>query len=288
MPCAVGNCNALFFRLQIRLIFQPLNKCFEKISDSMMKLSIAVLIVALICGKANAGNAISAAEAEATLTKWSKTLPAHRKAALETLARTPSGLNSIFDAVAKGVMAPVEIPPEVRAKLVKSDGKKANQLLSPASSPDRGEFVKTYQAALQRKGSVDAGARVFGACRSCHAFGGRGPAIGPDLAKLPDRSAEYLVKAILDPNDHIAPEFVYYLVDLKDFRSLGGIVIAETEDTITLAAPGGGTAEVVKLDQIDEMHASKLSLMPEGMENLVRTSAFPDLIAFLQQPVGGK
>ncbi len=248
-----------------------------------MKLSRIVLLFSLMSAESYAGSPVSIAEAEATLSKWSKVLPAQRKASLEALSGTSSGLTTIFSAIEKGVMATVELPADVRARLAKSDQKKAAQLLSPASSPDRGKVVQTYRTALKRKGSVDAGARAFGACRSCHAFGGRGPAIGPDLAKLPDRSTEYLVKAILDPNDHIAPEFVYYIVDLKDFRSLSGIIIAETKDSITLAAPGGGTAETVKIDQIDEMHASKLSLMPEGLENLVRPNVFPDLIAFLQQ-----
>lgn len=219
---------------------------------------------------------------------WLVQPPSVRTPLIERAAASAGGARELLAAIETGLVAAVEVPAGARKKLATNHGneiaKRAAALLTASSSPDRKEVLAAYEPALQRQGNAGRGASVYGrTCGSCHKFKGRGPDIAPDLAMIPDRSTAYLAQSILDPNAVILPQNIYYLVDTKDFRSVSGLVKRDEAGELTLAAPGGGDRVTVKLAEVDEIRASKLSLMPEGLEKLVPPADLPDLIAFLQQ-----
>src|SRR4029079_12241517 len=76
------------------------------------------------------------------------------------------------------------------------------------------------------------------------------------------------------------PRFIAYNIETKDGRSLTGVVSAETGTTITLVQ-GGGTVEKILRSDIQEIHASGLSMMPEGLEQSLSPQDLADLIAYL-------
>src|SRR5205814_10474367 len=88
--------------------------------------------------------------------------------------------------------------------------------------------------------------------------------------------------AILDPNAAIEPRFINYQVETRDGRSLSGVVKAETATSLTLAQAGGLEEKILR-DDIAEIKASNLSLMPEGLEQNMTARDLADLIAFLKQ-----
>ena len=81
---------------------------------------------------------------------------------------------------------------------------------------------------------------------------------------LGDKSAQDFLVAILDPSSVIEPRFIQYNLEIKDGRSLSGVIQAETANSVTLVQ-GGGVREKILRSDIAEMKASNLSLMPEGM-----------------------
>src|SRR6185369_11126391 len=82
-------------------------------------------------------------------------------------------------------------------------------------------------------------------------------------------------------NAVVEPRFVAYNIEVKDGRSLSGIVSAETATTLTLVQGGGGQETVLRSD-IQEMRASGLSLMPEGLEQNMTAQDLANLIAYLK------
>jgi len=150
-------------------------------------------------------------------------------------------------------------------------------------SDNRAEVLAKYQSVAGMNGDAAKGAAVFaGNCASCHAFGGQGHAVGPDLGGFRNKSVQDFLVAILDPNAAIEPRFVSYSVETKDGRSLTGIIRAETATSLTLAQ-GGGVEEKILRGDIAEIKAGNVSLMPEGLEQNMAPSDLADLIAYLRK-----
>jgi putative heme-binding domain-containing protein len=133
------------------------------------------------------------------------------------------------------------------------------------------------------KGDAKKGASMFEKnCAPCHAFGGQGHAVGPDLTTFRTKSVEDFLLAILDPNAAIEPRFINYQIETRDGRSLPGVIKAETATSVTLIQ-GGGMEETLLRRDVVEIKASNLSLMPEGVEQSIDLQEMADLIEYLRQ-----
>src|SRR5207344_1670054 len=111
----------------------------------------------------------------------------------------------------------------------------------------------------------------------CHAFGGMGFDVGPTLAPLHDKPADYFLKNILDPNAAIEPRFIAQVVELKDGRTIAAIIASESATSLTLKQPGGAGGTVLRSD-VRAVHTSKISLMPEDFERSITPQEMADLI----------
>jgi hypothetical protein len=60
------------------------------------------------------------------------------------------------------------------------------------------------------------------------------------------------------------------------------MIVEETSNHVTLS-PGGNRRDVVLRNDIDEMHATGLSLMPEGFERDISRQSMADVIAYVRQ-----
>jgi putative membrane-bound dehydrogenase-like protein len=147
---------------------------------------------------------------------------------------------------------------------------------------NRQPILDQYKPATTLAGSREKGADVFArVCAVCHQLNGIGNNVGPDLAPLRAKDADYWLKNILDPNAAIEPRFIAYNIDLKDDRSLTGIIRVETANSITVVS-GGGNAETFPRADIREIRAADLSLMPEGLEQGITIEQMADLLAYLR------
>ena len=86
---------------------------------------------------------------------------------------------------------------------------------------------------------------------------------------------------ILDPSAAIEPRFVSHIVAAKDGRTFIALIRAETATSLTLAQPGGLVATLLRTDA-REVLGSKMSLMPEGLEETISPQDMADLLAFLR------
>jgi len=133
-------------------------------------------------------------------------------------------------------------------------------------------------------GDAARGKNVFEtACATCHLAGDLGKDVGPNLATIRQWTPEQMLINILDPNREVAPNFVGYIIETKDGRTLDGIVTAESAASLTLKRAEGLTETMLRRD-IVQLTGSGLSLMPEGLETAITVEQMADLIAFLLFP----
>jgi len=191
-----------------------------------------------------------------------------------------------LDAVSKGIVATTEVTPINRERLLNDADPRirdqAGAVLAARLPARRLDVVAQFAPALSLTGSPAKGRVTFeNNCSRCHALGGVGSAVGPDLSALGSRTTPELLESMLDPTATIEPRFVSYQIETEDERSLSGIVTAENNAQLTLLQPGG-KAEVVALKDIIDLRASSLSLMPEGLEQGQTPQDLADLLAFIR------
>jgi putative heme-binding domain-containing protein len=116
-------------------------------------------------------------------------------------------------------------------------------------------------------------------CSKCHKFQGEGGTVGPDLSNLPKRDYASVVRDITQPSFAINPDYVAQVVVTADGRVLTGTVRTDKERLIVGDQQGKET--VLKRDDIEEIHASNKSIMPEGIPRLLGRDRLRDLLNFL-------
>jgi putative heme-binding domain-containing protein len=135
-------------------------------------------------------------------------------------------------------------------------------------------------------GDAARGKAVFTkSCAACHRLRDLGHAVGPDLAAVTNRSPEFLLIAILDPNREVDPRYVEYLAVTKAGRTLTGILASESATSITLRGQEGREEVLLRTD-LEDLQSTGKSMMPDGMEKDLSRQALADLLAFLAEVKG--
>jgi putative heme-binding domain-containing protein len=151
---------------------------------------------------------------------------------------------------------------------------------------DREEILARYTQALSLPRDPVRGQVVFDRqCAKCHRVADQGFVVGPDLAATIQRTDEMLVSDIFDPSNQITAGFNTYTVVTEDGRIYTGVLTAESATHVTLCREEGKEDTILRKD-IEEMAASRTSMMPERVEQDVPPQDLADLIAYLRQAFG--
>jgi putative heme-binding domain-containing protein len=124
-------------------------------------------------------------------------------------------------------------------------------------------------------------------CSPCHEVAGIGHAVGPNLAAMVNRGGEAVLYNVIAPNAEVDPRFMEYVVQTSDGQVLSGVIAGETSTAVTLRAQENKTTTILRVD-IDDIHTTGKSLMPEGFEKLIDKKSMANLITFLQQSAGSQ
>jgi putative membrane-bound dehydrogenase-like protein len=217
--------------------------------------------------------------ATAVLKQWQTFSPGLRPRLVALLSGRTLWIDKLLAALESGLISPLEIALEQRQRLRK-DKRFAELLPEPAQ---RTEVLARYKNLDSLAPNASRGAQLFDQhCATCHFHRGRGNAVGPPLAEFAGKSADDFVLAIFDPNAAVDPKHVTYSVELRDGRSFTGLVKDETATSFVLVQ-GGGLRETILRSEVTEMRASKLSLMPEGLEQALTPQDTADLIAWIKE-----
>jgi putative heme-binding domain-containing protein len=218
------------------------------------------------------------------LADWARHGPGLRAGILNALLARPDWTEKLLQQMAAGKVAPNELSLAQRDRLRRHPQKNlreeaARLFKAPAA---RAGVLKKYAALDGKGGDAAKGAVLFRqACAICHQFRGQGSAVGPRLDAFHTKPVGDYLKAILDPNAVVEPNFIQYQVQLKDGRELAGVVQSETATGLTLALPTGLRQVILKRD-IKKLNVARLSLMPEGLEQVLPPEKMADLLAYLR------
>src|SRR5262249_11956213 len=143
---------------------------------------------------------------------------------------------------------------------------RAEKVLAGSLDRDREKVIERYRPALALTGDPKRGLQVFTkVCSVCHKVGEVGQGVGPDLAALNDKSGEYLLTNILDPNRAVEARYINYVAAAKNCVIRTGFLTSETGTSITLVGPDGKPQTILRAD-LEELASSGKSAMPEGLE----------------------
>ncbi len=219
------------------------------------------------------------------LAGWKGHAPALRGQVLDVLLQRPAWVPALLTALEKKQVLAVDIDAARRQRLLAQKDRvlraRAEKVLAGGVSPDRQKVIDTYRTALKSAGDAVKGKAVFArSCSACHRLENTGNPVGPDLAALSNKSAEYLLVAILDPNRAVEARYLAYRAELNDGRVFTGLLSAETGTSITLVELDGKARTILRKN-IDNLASTGKSHMPEGLEKEVSVPAMADLLAYL-------
>jgi len=157
----------------------------------------------------------------------------------------------------------------------------ANIVLPKPSTPDRAKVIASYAPVAQLQGLASHGRELFQQqCAICHRFKGEGQEVGPDLAMVADKPTDWLLTAIFDPNAAIEDRYRAHTLTLKSGAEMAGLISAETANNVVLKLPGGTELPVLRSD-IAKQQPSSRSLMPEGLETVLKPQDVADLLKYI-------
>ncbi|MCP5559756.1 MAG: c-type cytochrome [Verrucomicrobiaceae bacterium] len=150
-------------------------------------------------------------------------------------------------------------------------------------NPDRQKIVAQYAGVAGLQGDAVKGKMLYQAiCIACHTVKGAGNELGPDLGTVAAKPTEQIVEAILDPNRAVELRYTTQTLKLKDGRVFVGLVTDENTNNLSLRTGAG--LELILLKDIAERKNSNTSLMPDGLEALLKPQDIADIIAWIRQP----
>jgi putative heme-binding domain-containing protein len=174
-------------------------------------------------------------------------------------------------------------PVKEQARFALAASSEQSLLGSPRPQPASDD---EWRRELAGKGDAASGRRIFfsaaAGCARCHRVEDCGGQIGPDLSTIArGADREKLMQSILHPSRDIAPQFVAHTIETKEGESFNGLLIGESADSGVTLFMADGRAVLIPPGQITARTQSKISLMPEGLEQAMTLQDFRDLMAFL-------
>ena len=223
--------------------------------------------------------------ASTLLASWHQLSPSVRADVLNTLLSRDEWADQLLRALERGQIAVGEVSPAHQQILLKQRGdsvrERAGKIFA-AQNTDRQQVVRNYESVKELTTNPGRGALLYRQnCATCHRLKGEGNEVGPDLGTVADKPIGTFLVAVLDPNQALETKYVSYTATTRGGREVTGIIASENPSSMTIRSPGGAE-EVIARTDIQSLASSKLSLMPDGLENVLTPQDMADLIAFIR------
>ncbi|TWT66443.1 PVC-type heme-binding CxxCH protein [Allorhodopirellula solitaria] len=151
---------------------------------------------------------------------------------------------------------------------------------------DREKVLQSLMHVTKLSGNVDAGRAVFKkVCANCHQHGDMGQKVGPNLTGMAVHPKAELLTHIVDPSRNVEGNYRMYSVLTLDGLIINGMLAGESKTSITIVDSQAKKISVPRED-IEELIASRKSVMPEGFEKQISESELSDLLEFLTDTGG--
>lgn len=186
------------------------------------------------------------------------------------------------------------IPKEIHLELVaaadSSDSEKLKEMLDRYKNDrGKGDTLDQYREALYG-GNAERGADIFyndnsAQCIRCHAVGGDGGNVGPDLSNIGNiLDREELLESMVMPDKRIAPGFGSVTITTEDGQKISGLFKEMTESYMEVEVEDG------QVEQVSREEISEQTFSPSGMfsmEGILSKRELRDLVEFLNRRTQG-
>lgn len=122
-------------------------------------------------------------------------------------------------------------------------------------------------------------------CNQCHAVAGHGINLGPDLTDIGKRfQGTRLLQQILEPSSEINRKYRNFQILLNNGKVITGVILQETPAELKVSTNLLIPNQFVRINrkEVDEMAASELSAMPNGLADVLTRREILDIVSFLQ------
>ncbi len=224
---------------------------------------------------------------------WSSFHPSERPQLLATLVTRSVFARALLDAIAKSEIPRAELSVADATRIRAFDDPPLRQQLAEVwgevhdTPADKQRLIARLRMDLTSTPGTLAdaprGRALFQAtCATCHKLFGQGADIGPDLTGAHRDNLDYLLENIVDPGAVVSADFRTSEITLKDGRTLQGVTRSTTERTLTLQTPTGLLH--LERQEIERIHSSPHSLMPDGLLDTLSAPEIRQLMAYLMSP----
>jgi putative heme-binding domain-containing protein len=205
----------------------------------------------------------------ASRSAWAKLLVA----AIEAKQIEPA---SIHESTVRRLM--LSEAPEVREACKKHWG----ELATASNEALRAEVEKLLTVVSQGSGNPYAGKKLYmQSCGKCHKLFTDGGQIGPDLTSYKRDDLRGILASVVNPSAEIREGFENYLVQTTDGRTLNGFIAEQDAQVIVLRGVDGQSLSLPR-DEIEDLRAVPVSLMPLGLLKNQSDQQIRDLLAYLR------
>ena len=134
------------------------------------------------------------------------------------------------------------------------------------------------------KGDAARGERVYRraelGCQACHAIGGAGGKVGPDLTSIgASAQPDYLLESLLYPNAKLKQGYHTVLITTKDQQQISGMVVRENANEVVVRNASDQEVSIPARDIVQRTNVG--SLMPAGLMDTLLPEERIDLVKFL-------
>ena len=144
-------------------------------------------------------------------------------------------------------------------------------------------YKQIYWAGGSQPGDAPRGRAVFARiCQQCHTLFDAGGKVGPDLTGSNRGDLDYILQNIIDPNAVIPNENRASTIEMKDSRSITGIVKQQDDKSVTVVTQN--ETLVLPRNEIESVQQSELSMMPEALLAPLQAQEVRDLLYYLSRP----
>lgn len=146
--------------------------------------------------------------------------------------------------------------------------------------------LKQFLGLIREKGDPARGEQVYRraelACITCHAIGGVGGKVGPDLTSLgASAQPDYIVESLLFPNRKIKEGYHAVIVSTKDDLEYSGIVVRESDEQLVIRDATNKELSIPKNNIASRRPTG--SIMPAGLIDSLPQPEQLDLYRFISE-----
>jgi putative heme-binding domain-containing protein len=147
------------------------------------------------------------------------------------------------------------------------------------------ELLPAVETSLKAR-DYDRGRVLFAAarCFSCHRFHDEGGGLGPDLSGIAGRfNTRDLLESIILPSKVVSDQYQAVIIVTADGRVINGRIVDLFDERLRVETDMLDPNKTIDITRsvVEEMKASPVSMMPEGLLNSLNRDEVLDLFAYL-------